>query len=243
MKRIALLVFIIASALITNAQESPKTSKPKIDFANRAGDHFMFQLSGDSWTGMPDSINSHQSGFSRGFNAYVMLDKPFRSSPNYSVAFGVGYGSTNMKFDKMQVDVKSVASPLLPFKALDSTDHFKKYKLHLGYLEIPVELRYASNPVTPSKSWKIAIGGKVGTLINSHTKGKELQNKNNSTINSFTQKENSKKFFNGTRLVGMARIGYGIFSIFGAYQITNVLKDGVGPEMKAVQVGISLGGL
>ena len=112
----------------------------------------------------------------------------------------------------------------------------------MSYLEIPLELRFSSNPVK-GDSWKIALGGKVGTLINAHTKGKDLQDKNNSTLNTYIEKENSKRYFNGTRLMATARIGYGIFSLFGTYQLNNVLKDGVGPNMKLFQVGFTLSGL
>src|SRR5689334_20741743 len=115
MKRIALIVVLFTSAFITNAQETNPAPKPKINLANRAADHFVFQLSSDSWTNMPDSIASHQEGLSRGFNAYLMVDKPFRNAPHFSVAFGVGYGSTNMRFEKMQVDVKNNQSVTLPF--------------------------------------------------------------------------------------------------------------------------------
>ena len=111
----------------------------------------------------------------------------------------------------------------------------------MSYLEVPVELRFSSKPA--SAGWKIAIGGKVGTLINLHTKGKNLQDKNGKTINSYTIKENSKRYFTGTRLMGTARIGYGAVSLFGAYQINNILKDGAGPDMKLYQVGLSISGL
>ncbi len=113
----------------------------------------------------------------------------------------------------------------------------------MSYLEVPVELRYASNPGSSGNSWKIAIGAKVGTLINLHTKGKDLEDKNNRIVNSYIAKENSKRYFTGTRLMGTARIGYGIFSLFGAYQLNNVLKAGFGPDMKLYQVGITLSGL
>jgi hypothetical protein len=43
--------------------------------------------------------------------------------------------------------------------------------------------------------------------------------------------------------MGTARVGIGVFSIFGAYQITSVLKTGAGPDMKLYQVGITLSGL
>ena len=150
--------------------------------------------------------------------------------------------SIDVAFKNVNIDLKSTATKL-PFTPTDSTNHFKKYKLSLSYLEIPLEIRFSSNPADAGKSWKIALGIKGGTLINAHTKGKDLLNKNNLAINSYTEKENSKKYFSGTRFMGTARIGYGIFSLFGDYQLGNVLKDVAGPPMKLYQVGISLSGL
>lgn len=240
MQKIVLLVVTIL--LIGSVKAQQEKVKRKIDLSTRPGDHIMIQLSSDHWTGMPDSISSHQKGFSKGFNAYIMLDKPFKSSPKFSLGLGIGIGSSNIAFKKMNVDIKSTGTKL-PFTATDSTNHFKKYKLSLSYLEIPLEFRFTSNPLSSAKSWKVAIGIKGGTVINAHTKGKELQNKNNTAINDYIQKENSKKFFNGTRFMGTARVGYGIVSLFGAYQLNNVLKEVAGPPMKLYQVGITLSGL
>ena len=111
----------------------------------------------------------------------------------------------------------------------------------MSYLEIPIELRFSTNPL--GGGWKIAIGGKVGSLINLHTKGKNLQDKNDRTINSYTAKENTKRYFNGTRFMGTVRVGYGVFSLFGSYQINSILKTGTGPDMKLYQIGITLSGL
>ena len=242
MQKIVLLsISILLFGSIKAQQDNGKISR-KIDLSNRPGDHLMIQLSSDHWTGMPDSISSHQRGFSRGLNAYLMLDKPFKTSPKFSLGIGIGVGSSNISFKKMNVDIKSTATKL-PFTAVDSTNHFKKYKLSLSYLEVPLEFRYSSDPLNSNKSWKMAIGLKAGTLINAHTKGKDLQNKNNTLINSYTEKENSKKYFTGTRFMATARIGYGIFSLFGAYQLNNVLKDVVGPPMKLYQIGFTLSGL
>ncbi|MEO6328196.1 MAG: outer membrane beta-barrel protein [Ginsengibacter sp.] len=247
MKKIVFTILTFLSFAAVFAQEdtvihTPSLSKKQFDLSDRPGDHFVIQLTSDHWTGMPDSISSHQNGFSRGLNIYVMTDKPFRGDSRFSVGLGIGVGSSNMIFKKMNVDVKSTSSKI-PFTASDSSNHFKKYKLSMSYLEAPVEIRYASNPGNSGKSWKIAIGVKVGTLINLHTKGKDLQDKNNKTILSYTAKENSKRYFTGTRLMGTARVGYGIFSLFGSYQINNVLKDGFGPDMKLYQVGIMISGL
>jgi hypothetical protein len=132
----------------------------------------------------------------------------------------------------------------LPFTNVDSANHFKKFKLTTIFAEAPIELRYSSNPESSNNSVKVALGVKVGALIKAFTKGKTLQDKNGNTINSYILKENDKKFFNSTRLAATARIGYGIFGIYGAYQITGFLKDGAGPtEIRPYSIGIYLSGL
>ena len=240
MQKIVLLSLTIL--LLGSVQAQQEKVSRKIDLRSRPGDHLMIQFSSDHLSAMPDSISSHQKGFSKGFNAYFMLDKPFKTSPRFSIGIGIGVGSSNIAFKKMNIDIKSTTAKL-PFTAADSANHFKKYKLSLSYLEIPLEFRFSSNPLNSNKGWKAAIGLKAGTLINAHTKGKELQSKNNTLVNDYMQKENSKKFFNGSRFMGTARVGYGVFSLFAAYQLNNVLKDVVGPPMKIYQVGFTLSGL
>ena len=232
-----LLLVAIAFLSLTAASAQKKKTLP-----DRVGDHLMIQFSYDRWMGTPDSIKNHIKGLSRGANAYVMLDKVFKSAPQFSVAFGVGVGTSNMYFTKYSVDIKS-GSTKLPFNNLDTLNHFKKYKLAMAYLEIPVELRYTFDPINEKKSIKAAIGIKVGTLLSVHTKGKTLQDVNNKVVYNYTQKENNRHFFNSTRIAATARIGYGNFSLFGSYQINNIFKDGVSADVKLLQVGICLSGL
>ena len=241
------IVFVVLSCLFFSMAFSQETTPTttnsnKVNFTNRSGDHFMLQFSSDHLAGMPDSIRSHQKGFSKGFNAYVMLNKPFKNSPKLSLGIGVGVSTSNITFKKMGVDLKA-APGLLPFNALDSADHFKKYKLATTFLEIPLEFRYTSNPNNPNKSFKAAIGLKVGTLVNVHTKGKTLQNAFGTTLNTYLEKENSKRFINSSHFMATARFGYGIISIFGSYQLNKLLKDGAGPNIKLYQIGLTLSGL
>lgn len=238
MKKLLLIVFALSTVFAAAAQEKKK----KGGFVTRTGDHLMLQLTNDHWIGAPDSIKSRMKGFARGANVYVMLDQRFKSSPKWSVAFGLGLGTSNMYFKNMTVDLKSKTNTL-PFRNVDSVDHFKKYKLTTAFLELPVELRYTFDPENESKSMKAAIGFKVGTVLNVHTKGKTLLDKNGATINSYTAKETAKGYFNSTRLAATARVGYGNFSIFASYQLNNILKDGVGPDMKLFQIGLNLSGL
>ena len=213
----------------------------KVDLSNRSNDHLMIQFGLDGWSGtVPDSAKPE--GLSRHLNIYFMLDKPFKNNPRFSVGLGVGVGTSNIFFKGTQVDIKS-QSAKMPFTDRDSTTHFKKFKLATGYVEAPIELRFVSNPENSNKSWKGAVGVKVGQLIAAHTKGKTLQDKADKTLNSYTAKESSKKFFNSTRLAVTGRIGYGVISLYGAYQITALLKDGAGPIIRPYSIGLTISGL
>jgi hypothetical protein len=239
MKKIVCIVFTLATVFAAQAQEKKKIG----GFTNRTGDHFMLQFTSDNWTGkVPDSVFNWIRGFHRGFNAHIMLDQRFKSSPQFSVAFGVGISTSNIYFKNMTVGINSKTNTL-PFTKVDSVDHFKKYKLATSYLEIPIELRYTMDPYNENKSFKLALGVKVGTLLSAHTKGKTLLDKNGKSINNYTAKETGKGFFNSTRLAATARIGYGNFSLFGSYQLNNIFKDGVAAEMKLYQFGLCFSGL
>jgi hypothetical protein len=145
-------------------------------------------------------------------------------------------------FKKTDIGLRSSAS-LLPFTNLDSANHFKKYKLATTFLEAPLEIRYTADPVNEKRSWKFALGVKIGTMVNAHTKGKTLLSKTNGTLNSYTEKESKTSFFNNTRLAATARVGLGNFSVFGTYSITSLLKDYAGASFRPYQIGLCISGL
>ncbi|MBS1754317.1 MAG: outer membrane beta-barrel protein [Ferruginibacter sp.] len=238
MKKILFIAITLLSVSVLHAQNKKNTP----GFINRTGDHLMLQITSDHWIGVPDSIKSHMTGFARGVNVYVMLDKRFKSMPKMSVAFGLGVGTSNIFFKNMYINIKSKTNTL-PFTDVENADHFKKYKLTTAFLELPIELRYTANPERENKSVKAAIGVKVGTVLNVHTKGKTLLSSTGTQINSYTAKETSKGFINSTRIAATARVGYGNFSVYGSYQLNNIFKDGVAADMKLFQIGICFSGL
>jgi hypothetical protein len=249
MKKLFLLVSITGYSVIAFSQTDslliPKPVKVKKDWSkvslgNRSNDHLMVQLGYDGWAGKPDSIKT--KGFAHSINVYVMLDFPFKTDPRFSVGLGAGVSGSSTYFNKTVVEVAG-AGTKLNFRNVTDTNYFKKFKLSTVYAEIPVELRFTPDPEHNSKSWKFVVGAKIGTMINAHTKGKTLLSRSGSTVNAYTRKENSKRFFNSTRLAGTARIGYGVFSLFGVYQINNFLKDGAGPIIHPYTIGIGISGL
>ena len=243
MKKVILsLVSIMFFGTLLQAQTSKEF--PKIDLTGRAADHLLFQIGSDSWTGKPDSVKT--SGLSKHFNVYFMMDKPFKKNPHYSLAYGAGIGTSNILFNNhTKVDVRSAATTL-PFTHLDSTaNYFAKNKVTTIYLQVPAEIRYYSNPQNPGKSWKLAAGLKIGTLLKAYSKSKNYQNANGASIygKGYVEKQMSKRFFNSTDLSVTGRAGYGIFTIHTAYQVTGVLREGFGPVMNKFSVGFTISGL
>jgi hypothetical protein len=242
MKKIYLAVCFSLFFTSIFAQDAPKPEKKddKKSLVNRANDHLMIQLGYLHWAGTPDTIST--AGLPRTFNAYFMFDFPFKTNAHLSIAAGAGVGTDNMYFSKMYVGIKDLTSTLV-FKDLRDTNYFKKYKLESTWLEVPLEFRYSSLPYTPNKSVKAALGIKVGTLVSAHTKGKTLVTKSGATLLPYTEKIISKRFFNSTRFVATARVSYGVFGIFGSYQVNTLFKQGFAPDVRPFTIGLSISGL
>jgi hypothetical protein len=236
------ILSLFALALLTNAafaQKDPKPKKDKPDMSNRANDHFLIQFGYTKWAGIPDTIN--QQGFSKSFNTYIMFDFPFKNNPKLSAALGVGIGSDHILFTQTRIGIKD-ATPSIYFTNVSDTNNYKKTKLATVYLEAPVELRFSADPLK-GKGFKAAVGVKVGTMINAHTRNTKLQDKSGSTISDHVMKEASSKFFNKNRLSVMGRVGYSHFSLYASYQVTPLFKDGQGPEVRPFSIGLTLSGL
>jgi hypothetical protein len=233
------------SVLIEETREENEKKKrvgvPNLNIANRSKDHLLLQLGFDNWANMPDSINTR--GISRSFNMYFMFDFPFKTNPHLSVGIGAGIATNNMYFKDTYIDIAGRTANRLSFKDVSDTTRFKKYKLLTSFLEAPVEFRYSAKPENPKKSFKAAIGVKVGTMLAASTKGKNQLNSAGQSVNNFTQKEKSKKYFNTTRLSATARVGYGNLSIYGSYQVNTFIKEGFGPDVRPYSIGITLSGL
>lgn len=245
MRRLILSAFVLSLAFAANAQvdttETPVTpTKILRPMQTRSKDHLMIQLGAANWQNRPDSIKT--GGFSRTFNMYLMLDFPFKTSPKLSVALGPGLSTDHVFLDKMTAGITGQGNSIV-FRNTADTNSFKKFKVSTAFLELPIELRFTGNPEESGKSFKAAIGVKVGTMLSAWTKGKNLENRTGNTINEYIVKEKSKRFFNTNRISATGRIGWGHFTAFASYALTPVFKEGLGPKMNTLSVGLTLSGL
>lgn len=247
MKKVALLFLSFFVLLQAWSQDSLKTTKKtkkdwsKVTVAYRPKDHLLMQIGYNMWTNTPDTIQS--KGVPLSYNFYLMFDFPFKTDPRFSVAIGAGAGFDNKGFEKTYIDISGKENNRLTFTDVSDTNHFKKYKIVHSFLEAPLELRFFSNPEQNLRSWKGAVGLKVGTLLGAGTRGKELQNKNGGTVNDYVLKERAKRFFNSTRFAVTGRFGYGIVSVYASYQVNAFMKEGLGPSVRPLQIGLTISGL
>lgn len=221
-----------------------KTDWKKVNLSNRPNDHFMIQLGYDGWANKPDTI--HTTGFSRSFNFYLMYDIPFKTAPRLSVAPGLGVGSSSMFFSKTDIDIVGKVNPVsASFMDVSGSNHFKKYKLNNTWVEVPVELRFVADPLHSGKSWKVAMGVKIGTMVDAHTKGKDLQTSTGTSLygSKYIEKEKSRRFFNSTKFAVTLRAGWGPVTAFGSYTISKIFKQNSGPDVYPYSFGLCLSGL
>jgi hypothetical protein len=173
-----------------------------------------------------------------------MIDKPMKTDPHYSVAYGIGLGTDNIFFNNEIVHLEATGNTL-PFSDGSNGTHFNKFKLTTMFAEIPAEIRYYEKPEDKTTGWKAAIGVKAGVLLKSYTKGKNLEDASGNSIYGATyiQKVSNKRFLDGTRLAVSARVGYGFISLHCDFNVLGVIKSGAGPTINAYSIGISIGGL
>jgi hypothetical protein len=170
---------------------------------------------------------------------YFLFDFPFKSNPKLSVAIGPGIGTDNIYFDNTTIDLKNRRE--IEFNR-DTINQYKKYKLQTGYLEVPLEFRYSSKPSNMNSGFKAALGVKVGTIIEAKTKAKVDRDAEGD--GGYSYKVKDKEFFNSYRLAGTLRLGYGNFTVFGTYTLTEVFKEGRGPlGIRPWTIGLTLSGL
>ncbi len=219
-----LLLSMLALGTTVSAQTKTPTEKPASDF-------LMIQLGIDGWAGKPDSI--HTSGIGKGLNVYLCKNYPLKNS-KLSFAAGIGIGSSSIYLDNQEA--RFADTTFVKFEA--ETKNYSKYKLTTAYFEAPLELRYFDNNVNKNKGFKAAIGLRIGTLLQAHTKG----------VYSFsgvktTDKVVSKHFLDTWRFAATARVGYGNFSLFVAYNLNTLFKAGSGPDITPYSVGLCISGL
>jgi hypothetical protein len=242
-----LLLFLFFSLIFTGlfAQETDATTDPAEDFTelkkriNKSSDRLAMDFTYDLALNMPDSIKT--KGFSRGFNIYFMYDVVLGKS-RFSIAPGFGLG-TNNYFHNNTISSDTAGTY---FNPIASDIKVKKNKLSLTYLDIPIEFRFRSKPNAKDNSWKFAVGFKAGLLIHNKWKYKGEEVRQGPAFEEGREvkfKEYNIENLNRFRYGVTARAGYGVWNVFAFYGISELFKEGRGPGMTPLSIGVSINGL
>jgi hypothetical protein len=217
MKKVFLLVFILGMVSITFGQKIGQSTIKRFSFGL---DYYT-----DIWLKKPPDIDTR--AINQGISVFGMYNYPFGES-NFSIAVGIGTGFHNM-YTKGQIeDIKADTITFIPIP--DSID-YKRYKLGLSYIDIPLEFRFKTE-----KKFRVAVGAKFGFLIDGKTKYKGNREDGELVIIKQKSVENLQRFRFGPTL----RIGYDWFNVFVYYQVTKVFEPGRGPDIYPLSVGLTL---
>ena len=156
-------IITILALLIGSGLYAQKAAAPDLPGALRIEIGFNF---------LQDHPDSMSTGFwgSKSFNVQYLYSIRFGESA-FSLHPGFGLGTDKFSFEENVTLVRNqdASISIEPLEPVEFGE-IKKTKLATTYFEVPLELRYHINKDNFKKSVKIAVGGKVGILMSSHTK-------------------------------------------------------------------------
>lgn len=135
---------------------------------------------------------------------------------------------------KGQYDLVSTAT-LFPMAS-----NIKKSLLINNYFEIPVDFRFDTKPEDISRSFNVAIGGRIGYLYNALVKVKYKQDGEMRIL-----KDKQNHGMNPIRYGVYTRVGMGAVNIFYFYNLSTLFEKDKGPDkttMNTYTMGISING-
>jgi hypothetical protein len=230
MKKIFLVASLMATFGFVQAQNTKTTDKVNSQFSKPSKDYVMLQA-GFNTLLLPNDTSIFLKNRGHALGAYICYDFPLKKS-NFSFATGIGIGNSTIYLDSMVLDLSDTS---VGARFQFDTRNLKRFKISANYLEAPFELRYFQNKENRNKGFKAALGVKVGMLVNLHTKavlGTGLK-----------EKETIRRYYDKYRYVATARVGWGNFSVFGNYQINNLLNPQSLQGVNPLSFGICLTGL
>ena len=246
MKKIILSIAIMM--LFINSYAQRETTKVLKDDTlrfpkdkNKGKDIIVFDLYSDIWKGTPNNISVRT--IDQGIDFYLMTNHPIGTS-NFSLAYGLGISSHNFYSDGMPVlekDASGNPTGKTIFETLGShyqaTVNYKTNKLNLTYLDLPIELKFKTRDAH-NRQFKFSVGFKIGYELSDHTKyvGDDVLE---GTTDEVTIKKGNIKNINNWNYGVTARIGKGMFNLFGYYSLSKIFNND-GPQMYPISVGISI---
>ena len=169
MRRYALIVLLVFSAAL-RAQDSLAVKKETPDFGALDSlyreDQFYVGFTYDILAQRPESVQ--QNKFSSGITLGFLRDMPVNKARTWAIAAGLGFGihTYNQNLGIVQ------AAGSYQYAPISDTISYRKNKIILNYLDLPIELRWRTSTPGSHKFWRVYTGIKLSYLVFSKYKFK-----------------------------------------------------------------------
>ena len=230
----------IGDDILNSYKEDKEDKKKKKDKPNSIWSGFELGINGwlnsDNSLNM-DSVNSnfglnYGKSIAVNFNLWEVNAKIIKN--NVFLTTGLGSEINNYRFEK-NVRMIGNSNPL-ELQVEDSVKYIKS-KFTIGYLNAPLYLTFATNPIKKGKRIFISPGVTAGWRFTSYNKrkievdGDESKSRNKDEFN-----------LNPFRVNASLRVGYGDFVLFANYALTDLFQRGKGPDITPFSVGVRVVG-
>lgn len=236
MKHITLLALLIATLTLqvhaqssaedrSNAKDSTaqETKKPHQDL-------MYIDLTWERLLGMPDGVE--QKWFGRGVNLGLMYDYPLNKNGNVSAAIGLGFQSHNYYLNSVVNRFDSGGVNYTEFRVVGDTI-LDRGKISVNYVDLPIEVRFRTDENSKGHRWKLALGGKVGYLLQAHEK---LIDNQGIKIKTYDYPHITQ-----WRYGVSARVGYGSIMLSAFYSLTPFFEPNNSvTQQNALTIGLSI---
>lgn len=145
----------------------------------------------------------------------------------HTFSAGIGFTAHNFYMKKAYV-----ADPYAEITVFDTVADMNRSKINVFYGDIPLEVNFRI-----ADKFKIGIGFKVGFKLGAKTKFiGTIPGTNDDVRMKYNRISNVESMSYSATL----RVAYRWVNIFAAYQFSRTFKDGAGPEIKPLSIGIGI---
>ena len=232
---LAFSIFLVGGSALYAQRNLDTTLARPLSNENIGGntDQFVLRLGFNRLSHNENAFTPYWSSLEVGYDFFV--DMPFgpeESPSKFSLAIGGGLQWNNYFHNGRFVN-DSAGLSFQETADFRNQDSVRRSKLGVTYYNIPIELRFRSQPKGNGLAFKWALGWQTGFKIRSYQK--EVRNENG---NYQVFRTNRYRDVNFLRSGPTARIGIGALNIQGFYSLTGLFKKDKGPSMTPWSVSL-----
>ena len=174
-----------------------------------------------------DYENFNLRAINQGVSVYTLFNFKTENSPHFA-SIGIGYTGHNFYLKDAYL-----SRPYYDVTVFSDVPYdYKKSKVNVNYIDIPIEVNFKIK-----NQFKVSAGFKFGILATGKSKFVgSLYNQDEEYRIKYLKIDNLEKYVYSVTL----RVAYKSVHIFGAYQFNDTFKNGYGPEIKPLSIGIGV---